>query len=152
MSLDCANQIATSQEILDYIKGSVDALNQIRGTLPGQNRNSKWGLPAELYGFPLVIEDTYKVTSPKGASTLTTVPILGSQTPFMCSRVGGLVSDRAPETPAFSTHVIFMKEELTVEQFEEPINRRTRHHVVDDYDCVLAAPVTGVLFQSATTY
>ena len=56
MSTGCAKEIGLSQELVDYIKGSPEALAQVRGELP--NYNAIYGLPARLYGIPVVVEKT----------------------------------------------------------------------------------------------
>ncbi|MDE2102953.1 MAG: hypothetical protein KGL39_37260, partial [Patescibacteria group bacterium] len=149
MSAGCARKVKLSQEIIDYIKGSPNAYDEIYGDLRGQNPNSYWGLPSRLFGVELVIEPTVKVTSFKGASSTTLSYVLPDATPFMCSRPGGLVSERASETASFSTLTFFMKEEMTVEQFDEPKHRLIEHHVCEDYDVQVTAPIAGVLFQAA---
>lgn len=144
-----ASAISVSQEIVDHIKGSTDAYLEVQGKLP--NRNILFGLPNRLYGIELIIENTYKVTSKKGASSVARSAILPDATPFMASRVGGLVDERMSSAPSFSTLVLFMKEEMTVEQFREAQNkhRRLECHVTEDYAAILAAPVAGFLFTGA---
>lgn len=151
MSADCAKQIKLSQEFIAYIANSPNAYDEIYGDLRGQNPNSYWGLPSRLFGYEIVVEATYYVSSKKGASSLAISPILPNTTPFMCSRPGGLVSERASETASFSTLTLFMKEEMTVEQFDEPKHRLVEHHITEDYDCQVTAPIAGFLFQGATS-
>ncbi len=136
-----AKDMALAQEIIDHIKGSPEAHAQIRGELPG--RNVIYGLPDKLYGFPVVVEKTRKVTTHKGATTARS-QVLTASTPFMCARPGGLVGvDNAPN---FSTVVIFMLEEMTAETKRDDDNRRTKARVVENYDVQMAAPASGVLF------
>lgn len=144
MSPGCAKELAETQEIVDHIKGSPDALAQIRGELPG--RNAIYGLSDKLYGFPVVIEKTVKVTSRKGATKATSF-VLGDSTPFMAARPGGLVGVEG--APSFSTCSIFMLEEMTSETFRDAKDRRTLMRVVENYDVVMTAPVSGFLFTSA---
>ena len=140
-----------SQEIVDYLKGAAgDALRELYGTLP--DSGPFFGLPRKLYGYTIVVEDTQKVTTRKGASAAANTPILSDNTPFMCSRVGGLVSERTDFGASFSTHVLFMKEEMTVEEFDDPKHRRVENHVVEDYASQVVAPVSGFLFTSAFSY
>ncbi len=140
-----AKDLAETQEIVDYIKGSPDALAQVRGELP--NDNSMYGLPAKLYGFPLVVEKTRKVTSRKGASTTARSQVLPKATPFMASRPGGLVG--VADSPNFSTCVCFAYEEMTVETLRDAPNRRTTGRVVENLVYKIVAPASGVLFQAA---
>lgn len=139
-----AADLAQSQEIADYIKGSPDATAQIRGELPG--RNTMYGIPDKLYGFPIVVEKTRKVTTKKGA-TQSRSQILAKATPFMCARPGGLVG--VADAPNFSTCVIFAQEEMTVETIRDNPNRRTMGRVVDTFDVQIVAPASGVLFYNA---
>ena len=146
MSPTCARKIAECQEIVDHIKGSPDALAQFRGELPGEN--TMFGLPNKLYGWKVIIEKTVKVTSKKGATKVAT-QVLGSTTPFMCSRPGGLVGIAG--APSFSTATIFVYEtdEMAVETLDDRVNRRKLVSVVDNNAVVLTAPVSGYLFTSA---
>ena len=146
LSPTCASSVALSQEIVDHIKGSPEALAQIRGELPGQN--AIFGLPNRLYGFNVVVEKTVKVTSKKGATRATSY-VLGSTTPFMCARPGGLVG--VAGAPSFSTCTVFVYEqdELSVETLDDRINRRKLIRVIDNFHAVMTAPVSGFLFTSA---
>ena len=140
-----AKEIALSQEIVDHIKGSPEALAQIRGELPG--RNAIFGLPDKLYGFPVIIEKTVKVTSRKGASSVVKSYVLPTATPFMCSRPGGLVGKFG--APTFATCVVFIHEEMTTETLREPNDRLSTIRVVENFDAKLVAPVSGFLFTGA---
>lgn len=139
-----AADLAQTQELVDYIKHSPEALAQIRGELPGQN--AMYGLPDKLYGIPLVVEKTRKVTSRKGA-TRAASQVLAKGTPFLCARPGGLVG--VADSPNFSTACIFAFEEMTVEQHRQPEHRRTLCRVVENLCAVVVAPASGVLFTSA---
>jgi len=145
MSPGCARKMALSQELIDYIKGSPDAMNQIRG----EGKNVMFGLPDRLYGYPIVIEDSYKVTTKKGASSVTRAAILSDTTPFMCSRVGALVDERLPNSSSFSTLSLYIYEDMSVEEFYEKKHRRHEGFVTDDIGAIMTAPVSGFLFTSA---
>lgn len=139
-----AAAIAQSQEIVDYIKGSPDAMAQIRGDAP--NPNQSYGLPARLYGIDLVVEDAVKTTSRKGATTVK-VDVWDKTRPALVSRVGGLVGDGTG--PSFSTVTLFMHEEMTVAAETDQFNRLVKGAVVEDYGAELTANVSGFLFQDA---
>jgi hypothetical protein len=141
----CAKEISQSQEIVDHIKGSPEALAQIKGDLPG--KNAIYGLPDKLYGFPIIVEKTVKVTTRKAAATTLRQYVLPTTTPFMVARPGGLVGVFG--APSFSALVIFMLEEMSVETFKDANNRRTTLAVTENYACVMVAPVAGYLFQNA---
>lgn len=139
-----AAQLTETQELVDYIKGSPEALAQVRGELAG--RNTMYGLPDKLYGFPIVVEKTRKVTSRKGATRIVS-PVLPTATPFMCARPGGLVG--VADSPTFSTCVFFAFEEMTVETLRDANNRRTMGRVVENLVSTVVAGISGGLFQSA---
>lgn len=143
MSPGCARKIGVSQEIKDYIKASPDALAQIRG----EGRNAIYGLPDRLYGVPVVIEKTVKVTSRKAATKVSSF-VLADTTPFICSRPGGLEAP-AGEGPSFSTCTLFALEDMTVETKDDPDNRRHQGRVVSDIQALLTAPAAGFLFTDA---
>tara|TARA_Y100000310_G_scaffold199050_1_gene199034 strand:- start:4588 stop:5574 length:987 start_codon:yes stop_codon:yes gene_type:complete len=140
---ELAADLTQTQEIVDHIKGSPDALAQVKGELPGQN--TMYGLPDRLYGFPLVVEKTVKVTTKKGATTSRSF-IAPKATPWMVARPGGLVG--VADAPNFSTCVVFAQEEMTVETLRDAKNRRTMGRVVENVQAKLVAPVSGVLFNS----
>lgn len=139
---DLAKALSICQEIVDHIKGSPDALAQVRGELPGDN--AVFGLPNKLYGFPVIVEKTVKVTSRKGASSTSRSFVLGDSTSFMCARPGGL--EGLFGAPTFSTCVIFMEEEMTTEWIRDAKNRRSLGRVVENYATKLVAPVSGYVF------
>jgi len=138
-----AAEMAECQEIVDYLKHSPDALAQVRGELPG--KNVMFGLPDKLYGYPLVVEATAKVTSKKGATRAASY-ILPTSTPFMCARPGGLVG--VADSPNFSTHCLFAAEEMTVETLKDVNNRYQVIRVVENIVAKVVAPVSGVLFSN----
>jgi hypothetical protein len=139
-----AGKLSQSQEIVDYIKGSPEALAQIKGELPGEN--TFYGLPNKLYGVPLVVEATRKVTSKKGG-TVAKSQILATATPFLAARPGSL--EGVAGAPNFSTCVAFVQEEMSVETNRDANNRRTQGSVVDTVVYEMAAPASGVLFSNA---
>lgn len=144
ISPTCASELAVTQEIVDHIKGSPDALAQIRGELPG--RNAVFGLPDKLYGWPVVVEKTVRVSNRKGA-TKAAAYVLDKAKPFMVARPGGI--EGVAGAPSFATCAIFMKEEMTVEDKTDSNNRRVTGRVVENFDVKLIAPVSGFLFTAA---
>lgn len=138
-----AKNMALAQEIVDHIKGSPDALAQIRGELPG--RNAIHGLPDKLYGYPIVVEDAAKVTTRKGATTSRSF-VMSDTVAVLCARPGGLIG--VADAPSFSTLTCFMKEEMTVEMFHEDEDRLTNAYVAEDYDFEVTAPASGYVFTS----
>lgn len=145
MSPGCARKISVSQEIADYLKGSPDALNYVKGKL---GKNAYFGLPDILYGMPVVIEDTAKVTSRKGATVARSF-LLGDATPFIVARPGALEGSGTVSSPRYSTCCTLMLEDMTVESKHDTDNRVHLGRVVDDFDVRLTAPMSGFLFTAA---
>ena len=148
MSPACARKISVSQEIVDFIKGSTDAREYIGGKL---GPNAQYGLPSILYGVPVVIEDTVKVTSRKGATRAASY-VLTDTTPFIVSRPGGLTAPTdSNSAPNFSTACLFMLEEMKVESKHDVDNRLHKGRVVENYDVQMTAGVSGFLFTAAVS-
>lgn len=143
MSSSLAKAISLSQEIVDYIKGSPEALAQIRGELPGSN--TIYGLPDKLYGFKLVVDPTRKVTSKKGGTTVR-AQVVTSTAAVLCARPGSLVG--VAGAPNFSTVALFAQEEMTVETKRDDDNRRVKCRVVDTVAAKVIAPASGVYIAS----
>lgn len=134
----CARLMRSSQELVGHILSSPHALAQVRGELPG--RNVIYGLPDKLYGYNVIVEDAVKVTSRKGATKATSF-VWSDTVAVLMARPGEL---EAPSGgPNFSTCTVFLKEEMTVETERDNWHRKTRGRVVDDFDVVLTAPVSG---------
>ncbi len=142
---DWARKVSVSQEIVDHIKQSPAALGELED---GLGPNNRYGLPSQLYGYPIVIEDTAKVTSRKGATDARSFVMDGDKV-VMLSRPGGL--EGVEGAPSFSTCTVFLKEEMTVESKHDRDNRRHTTRVVDDFEVVLTAPVAGFLMTDALT-
>jgi len=147
VSPNVAIQLSQCQEIVDHIKGSPGATDQVKGNAAFGNPNARWGLPLQLYGFDVVVDATYKVSTTKGASSTTREAVLGTDVAYLVSRPGDLVA--ASGGPSFSTLMIFAYEEMTVETLRDSDHRRVRGSVVDDIDVVVTAPATGFRFTSA---
>ena len=141
-----AQRIGESQEIVDYLKGSPEAWNQVKGR---EGKYSDYGIPDTLYGVEIVVEDAVMVTSRRGASSVTRQDVMGNGIAYMLARPGGLVS-KAGSGPSFSTVMLFTLEELTVERRDDADNRRIEGHVVDDVAPALTAPVSGFKFNAVT--
>lgn len=139
-----AAAMANSQEIADFVKGSVDAIRYLKEEL---GPNAQYGLPASYAGVQIVVEDAVKVTSRKGATRVASY-VLSDTSAFICSRPGGLIG--VDGAPSFSTLTQFMHEEMTLETFDDPRHRRTDVNIVENFDTKLTAPVSGFLFTSVS--
>lgn len=148
MSPGCARKIAVTQEIVDFIKGSQHTMDYIKGK---QGPNAQYGLPSDLFGVELIIEDTVKVTSRKGATKAASY-VLSDSTPFLVARPGSLVAPTdSNAAPNFSTACCFMYEEMTVETMYDKPNRLNKGRVVEDYVFEMTAGITGFLFTAAVS-
>jgi hypothetical protein len=145
-----ARKIAASPEVQDYMKGSVHSLAVIKGdkVVNAKFKNARYGLPDELYGYKVVVENSRKVNSKKGA-TRNVVQAWPSTMVAMFARPGSLAS--VAGGPNFSTVQIFSFEEMTVESKYDVDNRRTVGRVVENFGVEVVAPVSGCLATSAVT-
>lgn len=140
-----AQRVGESQEIRDYIKGSEDAWKEV---VNQEGRYSEYGLPNSIYGYEVVVEDSVVVTSARGA-TVVRADVIADGTVYMLARPGGLVAT-VESGPSWSTCMLFMYEEMTVETFDSDEDRRTCGHVVEDFAPVMTSPVSGFYFTGVT--
>lgn len=147
INVPTAHEIAACQEIVDHIKGSPEAYSQVKGET---GRWSQYGLPDSIYGFPVVVEDTVKVTSRRGASAATRGFVMADGIAYLLARPGSLVAPDG-EGPNFSTISLFVYEEMSVQEFDDEKNRRIEGHVVDDFVPVVTASVSGFKFEGITS-
>lgn len=148
INLTDARKISVTQEFIDMLKQSPDAAKYLQAKLDGFR--NRFSLPKFIHGYRLVVEDTVRVTTRKGAASTTRSYVVPNGSAFMCSRVGGLVDNRNSETPSFSTHVVFVKEDMVVETKDDDWNRVHKGSMVDDFESQVAAPVSGFLFTGIT--
>ncbi len=146
MSPVTASKIALSQEIVEFVKQQPSSPDIIEG--------SKWGidmfgLPSKLYGIPVLLEETVKVTTERGATTTSDDFAMADGDVFLLARPGGIEAV-AGGGPSFSTVTLFFKEEMTVETKQDVDNRRWDHRVVDHFDPIMTAPVSGFWFRGTT--
>lgn len=139
-----AARVGESQEIRDYIKGSEDAWKEV---INQEGRYSEYGLPNKLYGYEIVVEDSVMVTSARGAATVTRADVMGDGIAYMMARPGQLVAS-VESGPSWSTCMLLILEEMTVETFDDDTNRKSTGHVVEDYSPVMTSPVSGFYFQN----
>jgi hypothetical protein len=135
-----ANRISSTQEIRDHVKQSPVAIEQVKGT----GNFSQWGLPNQLYGVNLNVDDTVKVTSPRGATNVVTDFACPDGVAYLTSRVGGLEAPKGG--PSFSSVTCFCYEEMTVERKYDPDDRLSKNNVVDDVVALMTAPASCFAF------
>lgn len=141
LSPDAAIKASSSSEVSDYLKNSPFALAQVRGDAP--NQNGEWGLPDTLYSIKIVVEDAVRVPTHKNAANVSRAYILGNNQAVLCARPGELVGFEG--SPSFGSFHIMAYEEMSVEQRDDPDNRRVLGRVVDDYDVQFVAPASAYL-------
>jgi hypothetical protein len=148
-----ALKMSQSSEIHDYLAQSPYAMAQVKGRTAGQN--ARWGLPDDLYGWEIEVEDATVVSErpqADGDHALTTgspAPrrfIKSDDSAVAMTRVGGI--DGQMGAPNFSTlQVYYYKAEVQVEVVDEAWDRRTKGSVTEDVVEVLASPDSGYLIQ-----
>jgi hypothetical protein len=144
LSPTVAFAIGQTQEIVDHVKGSPDALSSINQE---PAKWSRFGLPNKLYGYEIVVEDAVKTTSARGSTAVKSY-VMGDGIAYFTSQIGGLVGGN--NGPNFSTFSLFAYEEMTVEKVQDPDNRRMKINVVDDIAAEMIAPVSGFYFQAVS--
>ena len=144
MNPTTAMAISETQELVDHIKQSPEAYGQV---VQNEGKWSEWGIPNKLYGFPVVVEDTVMVTTPKGAATQTEAFVMADGVAYLLSRPGGLVAKGGG--PSFSTVTLFAKEEMTVQRTHDKYNRLLDIDVVDHVGVGLTSTAAGFAFRSA---
>jgi hypothetical protein len=132
-----AAAIAEGQEVHTYLKENPVALE----VLKGDGQFIQWGLPSQMYGYKIVVEDTVVNAVHEGVTDSLSYAL--SNKAFMVARPGSLVSPSGGAN--FSSLQMFMYEEMTVEQKDDPDNRRINGRVVEDYDVRMAAPDSACL-------
>jgi hypothetical protein len=131
-----AQTISQAPEIKEYVKFMAQSVSFLQGS----DTFSRWGIPQTLFGLgDVVVDDSVKVTSKKGATNAQSW-VLGDGAYFV-SRPNGLVGVEGGSS--FATLQIFAYEDMTVEQFNDPQNRRMVGRVIDNSVSKIVAPVAG---------
>lgn len=147
-----AKAMAESQEIVDYLKGSPFALPFIKADTSGGDGDDSallYGLPPTYAGLKIVVDDTVKVTTKKGATTSQSF-VFADTVAFITARRGSL--EGLYGGPSFSTVTMFCydKDDMSVEVKHDVENRRVFGRVVDTFVPIVTAPVSGYYFTSVT--
>lgn len=146
MNPKTARLIGNSPEMHDFLRSSYDARREIH---EGSGPNAKYGLPGEVYGYKIVVENCVVTTNLKNA-TLARSYAMPNQTILVCSRVGGL--DGTYGAPSFSTLTMFwFNDEMTIEAEHENWDRLTYGRVVEDNYMAVTCTASGYLITSATS-
>lgn len=129
---------ATDSELHSFLAQSFVAFDAQQGI-----GLDNYGLPSRLYGVEVVVEDTVRVSSNNGATR--SDGYLIDDDAVIVLRNGGLVGGRNATDGEPSAISLFMYEEMTLEQLDDPNNRRTVGRVVETYDTVLTSSAGGYL-------
>ncbi|MBX6311509.1 MAG: hypothetical protein IRY99_01085 [Isosphaeraceae bacterium] len=137
ISPNLARKMAISQEIHSYLARNPIALEVLKGSI-----NKKWGLPDELYGFPLVVEDTVVVQSHKPNTDGSYV--MPDDVAYLLSLQGGPLGEAA-EMPTTSASLVglFFGSELNTEEFHDPKNKLFEGRVYENYQIQLTSPLSA---------
>lgn len=139
VSPEWAKRVVDSQELVDFIKGSPEARNNIDN---GLSTNAAFGLPDRLYGYNLVVEDAVWNPNRKGSVTQTKLNVWGDGDIVMVSRPGQLQGIEG--APSFSTIQFFLREDMSFQAKDNPDARRHELRVVDHYISEITSPISGV--------
>lgn len=148
-----ADRMASSVEIEKYVINYEKTIQflQYRGDF------DQYGLPPNLFGLgDVVVEDTVRTSTERGAATQTTDFMWGDGKVVFLHRPGGLLSENAAtEMPDFAAVGIFAYEDMTVEVFangDDAIkHRRVDAYVNDNSVPVLMAPAGAIYLQDCFT-
>lgn len=144
MGSGLAKKIAAAPELTEMIKYQA-GFDFLRGA--SERTNVSYGVPESLYGFKVVVDETRKVTSKKGG-TRSVSSIWPDNQAVLLARPGGM--EGAANVINFAACCLFMYEEMTVEEKDDPDNRRISGRVVEDYDVRMVAPAAAVLITNIT--
>lgn len=144
--------LSQSQEIIDYIKGSPYAVAQLTNQLP--NRNKWYGLPESLYGFPVIVDVTRRVTSAKLATRAASavfggISSVGTLNAFLIARPGALVGVAGAPSFSFLENFVYKQFDMVVETKNDDDNKRLKGRVIDAFVMKVVAPQAAAWFQNA---
>jgi hypothetical protein len=145
MNPNTAKAIAQSNEVTDTIKQSPFGLDSLM--YKGDLNFSRWGLPSMLFGVGDVVVETsvYNAANPNSSGTGTQQFVMPDGDILFLARPGAIEGQMG----SFSTVHGYFKEEMTVETWNDPVNRREVGSVTSDFTYVVAAPQTGYLVTNA---
>lgn len=142
ISPDVATEISECQEIVEMLAGSVHSKGYIDG---GLWNNEEWGLPDNLYGVHLVVEDSVRTSTRKGATT-TKEYLLNDDKAMLVARPGAL--EGMYGSPEFSALSMFVYEpdDMAVYVKNDTENEVTKIRVKDNRVAALTAPISAFMF------
>jgi hypothetical protein len=142
MNPNTAKALAASNEVTDTVKQSPFAVESLKN----DKNFSLWGLPSSLFGVGEVIVETtvYTSTNP-GSNSQTQTFVMPDGDILFLARPGAIEGSMG----SYSTLHGYFVEEMTVETWNDPINRREIGSVTSDFTYVVAAPASGYLVTAA---
>jgi hypothetical protein len=141
MNPNTARKFAETAEINDMVAQSPFALAQLKGG--DTNQNALFGLPPQLYGFNLVIEDTvYNSTNALAATAAPTYAWPDNKIVVLMREDDLEASEGAA---SFSAVHLMIHEDMAVEAKVDDWNRLQNIRVTDSLVPQFVAPVSAVL-------
>lgn len=120
-----ANIVSESQEFIDFLKQSPDSM----AIFDGDNFNSRFGLPASLYGVELVVDDTVYISTAVGAATQTPTFTIADNVAVVLTKQNAISSSAGS---AFSTFEILEYSPFEVFVYNDVLNRRYDAQVIEN--------------------
>lgn len=143
MSPITAELLSVTQEIVEMVKFNMQARAYMRAN--EEFPKEMYGLPPQLYGTDVIIEETVEVTTPRGASTQTAQFVMPTGTVLVCHRPGSIEGVEGGRSFSTATIHIYRDDDMKVETDYVSWDRRTKLAVTDNFDVNLTAPVSGFL-------
>lgn len=142
MNHNTARKLSRSREIREYVMQQQNSRGMISFGKDGDNGFlNRYGLPVDLYSYPVVVEDTMYNSYNRGNASEVGAPVFADNEIFVGVRQGGLESSEG--AASYSTCHLFIYEDMTVEAKDDAWNRLLEMRVVDHYTPEIVAPVTG---------
>lgn len=149
-----AQAISATSEVHNYIKYLASVQMLTKGGLA--DINTQYGMPDNLYGVKVIVEDSPQVTVYQNADGTTASVPLGERSfvksngsAILCSRVGGI--DAPFGTRSFSTLQFFWHQfDMVAESRQDSWNRIVEGTVTSQYVPKIAAPASGYLITNIT--
>lgn len=147
MGPDTAAQIAASQEIVELVKFNAGAIQFLKATDENYSKED-FGLPKRLYNTEVIIEETVKVTSYRGAVSPTAAFCMPFGTVLVLHRPNSLEGVEGGRSFSTLSIHIYRDDDMTVETDDVRWDRLTNVAVTDNFDVNMTSPISGVMLQN----
>jgi hypothetical protein len=147
MNPNTARQVATSQEvhtIFTNTAGLTDKLLTMQGAV-GPKDAIYYGVPENLYGSRVVIEDTTYVPYNRGSSSEVQAYVFPDNTAAMISVEKEFVGSEAAMTYSTFSMFVYSPDDFKIETFTDQKNRLMQILLTDNRQVLATAGVTGGL-------